>query len=191
MPGLAYEAQNNEKLSKARNTAIENRNRENAGKDDTASHGWVHKALVATRLKNGAAVYDLLTTIMSSDIYFNSLMTDHNTDRNMGVFCTDTSIGTVGIINEMLVYSNTGEIELLPALPAQWKKGSIYGLMTRTNAKITKLEWDTEQERVACSILSNSNQTIKIGCLVGNGTFQTSDGITYKNGDEIVFKMRG
>lgn len=186
----AYEAHNNEKLSKACNTAILNRNRENVGKDDTASHGWVHKALVAARLRNGVAAYDLLNTIMSSDIYFTSLMTDHNTDRNTGVFCTDTSIGTIGIINEMLLYSNTGEIELFPALPAQWKKGSINGLMTRTNAQITKLEWDIEHEMMACSILSNSYQIIKIGCHVGKGTFKTSNGVSYKNGDEIVFKIQ-
>ena len=185
----AYEAQNNEKLAAACNTVIANRNRENEGKDDTASHGWVHKALVAARLKNGTAAYDLLNTIMSSDIYFTSLMTDHNTDKSTGVYCTDTSIGTVGIINEMLLYSNTGEIEILPALPIQWKKGSINGLMTRTNAQVTNLEWDMVKGKVACTIFSNSDQTIKIGCQVGKGSFQTSNGLIHKNGEEIEFKM--
>ncbi len=185
----AYETHNNEKLTIACNTAISNRNRENMGKDDTASHGWVHKALVAARLKNGEVTYDLLNTIMSSDIYYTSLMTDHNTDRSIGVYCTDTSIGTVGIINEMLVYSNTGEIELLPALPKSWEKGSINGLMTRTNAQVIKLEWDIKKGKVACTICSNTDQTIKIGCQVGKGSFKTSKGDIYMNGDEIEFKM--
>lgn len=184
----AYEANNNEMLTAACNTAIANRNRENAGKDDTASHGWVHKALVAARLKNGESAYNLLNTIMSSDIYFTSLMTDHNTDRSMGVFCTDTLIGTVGIINEMLLFSNTGEIELLPALPSKWKKGSINGLMARTNAKITKLEWDLTERKVVASILSYSSQSIKITCHIGAGFFETSNGVIYTNGDEIEFK---
>lgn len=184
----AYETQDNEELTLACNRAVINRNLENAGKDDTASHGWVHKALVAARLKNGTAAYDLLYTLMCSDIYFTSLMTDHNTDRNTGVYCTDTSIGTVGIINEMLLYSNTGVIELLPALPSQWKKGSINGLMARTNARVTKLEWDKDKEEVVCSILSYSKQSIKIRCQVGCGTFQTSKGETYKYGDKVEFK---
>ena len=50
-------------------------------------------------------------------------MTDHNTDRRADTYCTDTGFGIVGIINEALLYSNTGEIELLPALPVQWKCG--------------------------------------------------------------------
>ena len=185
----AYEAQNDLKLTEACNTVIANRNRENAGKDDTASHGWVHKALVAARLKNGKSVYDLLYTIMSSDIYFTSFMTDHNTDRSIGVYCTDTSIGTVGIINEMLLYSNTGEIELLPALPEQWKEGAMNGLMARTNAQVSKLEWDINKAIVTASIRSHSEQSIKISCRVGKGCFRTSDGIEYANGDILSFKQ--
>jgi hypothetical protein len=62
----------------------------------------------------------------------------YNTDRSAGVFCTHISIGTVGIINEMLLYSDIGEIELLPALPRKWVKGFINGLMSRTNAFSTR-----------------------------------------------------
>ena len=47
----AFETQDDPALAAACNQAIENRNRENEGADDTASHGWVHKALVAARLK--------------------------------------------------------------------------------------------------------------------------------------------
>lgn len=193
----AYETQNNEELTTACNTAIANRNRENHGKDDTASHGWVHKALVAARLKNSESAYDMLYTIMSSDIYFTSLMTDHNTDKSNGVFCTDTSIGTVGIINEMLLYSNTGEIELLPALPKKWRKGCISGLMARTNAKVTKLQWDLEEGEITASILSFRAQNIKISCGICKDCFTTSYGETYANnsiikfekGEEITIKM--
>jgi alpha-L-fucosidase 2 len=184
----AYEAQNDEKMINACNTAIANRNRENSGKDDTASHGWVHKALVAARLKNSEVAYDLLYTIMSSDIYFTSLMTDHNTDRSIGVYCTDTLIGTVGIINEMLLYSNTGEIELLPALPTKWKKGSINGLMARTNAQVTKLEWNLDEGMVLASIHSYKAQTIKILCRFGQGSFTTSKGETFTNGASLKFE---
>lgn len=185
----AYETHNNQMLTEACNTAIANRNRENEGKDDTASHGWVHKALVAARLKNGDSAYDSLVKIMSSDIYFTSFMTDHNTDRSHGVYCTDSLMGTVGIINEMLLFSNTGEIELLPALPSKWRHGSINGLMARTNAQITKLEWNLDEGKVVASIHSYSSQSIKIGCRVGKNTFKTSNGVIYTNGDEIDFKM--
>lgn len=45
------ETQHNHALASACRQAIINRNRENTGKDDTASHGWIHKALVEARLK--------------------------------------------------------------------------------------------------------------------------------------------
>jgi len=184
----AYETQNNVTLTAACNTAIANRNRENAGVDDTASFGWVYKALAAARMKNGECAYNMLFTLISSDIYFTSIMTDHNTDRSFGVYCTDTSFGTVGVINEMLLYSNTGEIELLPALPAKWGKGSINGLMARTNAQVTRLEWDLDEGKVTASIRSYSTQLIRIGCRVGKGSFVTSNGAAHANGDEIEFK---
>jgi hypothetical protein len=124
---------------------------------------------------------------MSSNIYFKSLMTDHNTDRSIGVYCTDTSIGTVGIIDEMLLYSNTGEIELLPALPSKWTKGSINGLMARTNAQVTKLEWNLEKGIITASIRSDKEQLIKLSCPAGNNTMTASDGKVYSNGDQIKF----
>ena len=184
----AYEAHNNAVLSNACNTAIENRNRENVGKDDTASHGWVHKALVAARLKNAESAYSILHTLLSSDIYFTSMMTDHNTDRSAGVYCTDTGIGLVGIINEMLLYSNTGEIELLPALPAQWSQGSINGLMARTNAQVTRLEWNLKDRTVCAAIRSNGEQSIQISCRSGAYEFRTATGQIYSNGETIHFE---
>ncbi len=183
----AYEAHDDEALAAACNTAIQNRNRENLGKDDTASHGWVHKALVAARLKNAQSAYDLLHTILSSDIYFNSMMTDHNTDRSSGVYCTDTCIGMVGIINEMLVYSDTGVIALLPALPRQWAKGAIHGLMARTNARVTQLEWDLHTQTATAGVLSAREQNIRIEFALGRGEIRTSRGERCKNGDAVHF----
>jgi alpha-L-fucosidase 2 len=52
----AYQTQHNNKLANACRQAILNRNKENSGKDDTASHGWIHKALVEARLKNSEEV---------------------------------------------------------------------------------------------------------------------------------------
>ena len=167
----AYEAQNNETLITACNTAIDNRNRENVGIDDTASHGWVHKALVAARLKNCKSVYEILYTLMSNDIYYTSMMTDHNTNREHKVYCTDTSIGTVGIINEMLVYSNSGEIEFLPALPKNWRMGSISGLMARTKVNIKSLQWDLDKGTVTARLHSYTDQTIKLACQIGKGFY--------------------
>lgn len=160
----AYETQGNQELVDACNQAIENRNRENQGEDDTASHGWVHKALVGARLKNADSCYNSLMALMADNIYYTSLMADHYTHGGWGVFCTDTTIGTIGVIDEMLLYSNTGIIEALPALPDEWNEGSIKGLRARTNAEVD-IEWNSTS--VSITVTSDAAQTIEISVYGG------------------------
>ena len=160
----AFETQGNQQLTDACNQAIENRNKENVGEDDTASHGWVHKALVGARLKNADSVYNSLYALMADNLYYTSLMTDHYTHGGWGVFCTDTSIGTVGVIDETLLYSNPGVIDALPALPSEWKEGSITGLRARTNAQVD-LEWTANE--VTITVTSDKAQSIKISAWGG------------------------
>ena len=171
----AFETQDNQALVDACNQAIENRNRENQGEDDIASHGWVHKALVAARLKNADSCYNSLMALMSDNIYYTSLMTDHNTHDGWGVFCTDTSIGTIGILDEMLLYSNDGVIEALPALPDEWDNGSIEGLRARTNAEVD-MKWTAET--VEITITSDKDQTIKVSVYGGE-----EQNITFAKGE--------
>ena len=160
----AFETQNNSKLSNACLQAIENRNRENKGEDDTAAHGWVHKALVGARLKNADSVYNSLYMLMSDNLYYTSMMTDHYTHDGWGVFCTDTSIGTIGIIDEMALYSNQGEIQALPAVPNEWEKGSLTGLRARTNAEVS-LEWNKKEVKI--TVTSDKEQKIEISVYNG------------------------
>ena len=135
----ALQTQHDSKLAAACRQAVINRNHENKGKDDTASHGWIHKALVEARLKNADAVYDTLNLLVHSDIFYTTLFTDHNTDRSKGVYCTDTAFGLVGIINEMLVYSDEHTIELLPAWSDKLGSGMVKGLRTRCGITIDEI----------------------------------------------------
>ncbi|MDQ0058777.1 glycosyl hydrolase family 95 catalytic domain-containing protein [Paenibacillus harenae] len=137
----AYETQNNKALATAAKIALENRDKYNT-KDATAGHGWMHKALVSARLKEGEGVISSLLPMMTDGGYYTSLMTDHDTNRRNHCYCTDTSFGVVGAINEALLFSNTGEIEVLPAVPSDWQSGSIDGLMARTQVEVKQLSWD-------------------------------------------------
>lgn len=149
----AYETQNNMELVKAANIAMENRNKYNTG-DATAGHGWMHKALVYARLKNGEGVIASLLPMMTDAGYYTSLMTDHDTNRRSDSYCTDTSFGTVGAVNEALLFSNTGEIEVLPALPPEWKSGSINGLLARTQVEVSELSWDILSGTISVTLRS-------------------------------------
>ena len=160
----AYETQKDEKLRLACVQAVANRNLKNIGKDDTASHGWIHKALVCARLKDGTGAASILRHLFHSDIFYGSLMTDHNTDRSKGVYCTDTIIGLVGVINEMLVYSDMEQIEFLPAIAPEWTKGRICGLRTRCHVLIQRLTWDVDRKEISAQIVSDVNQEITFSC---------------------------
>jgi hypothetical protein len=160
----AYETRSDPELAKAAVKAVDNRNEFNIT-DATAGHGWMHKALVEARLKRGEGVANSLLPMASGNGYYNSLMTDHDTNRKTNTFCTDTLFGALGAVHEALVYSNTGEIELLPALPADWVKGSISGIAARCRAVIKHLEWDKDGRRVSAEIISLENDNnINVSC---------------------------
>lgn len=156
-----YETQNDEELEQAAKQAVENRNEYNTG-DATASHGWIHKALVMARLKDGEGIIEALKPLMTGDIYFKSMMTDHDSNRRNNTYCTDTSIGTVGVIQEAMVYSNTGEIEIIPALPEDWTSGSMNGLMARSRAEVEQMSWDLNKGVASTQIRSDIDQTIRL-----------------------------
>ena len=149
------ETQNNEELTKACIQAVENRTSENE-----ASHALVHRSLIAARLKDRDMLSDALLKLMNHKIRYDSLMTNHDYDRG-SCYCTDFAIGYLGIVNEALVYSDTGVIELLPALPTSgFDKGELDGLRTKSRAVIESLKWDGET--VEAKIKSEIDQTITI-----------------------------
>lgn len=154
-----FETQNNDRLKDACIQAIENRESENE-----ASHALVHRSLIAARLKDGNSLTDALTKLMNHKIRYDSLMTNHDYDRG-SCYCTDFAIGYLGIINEALVYSNTGEIEVLPALPTTgFDSGTITGIRARTRATVDSLCWDVDSGSVTVVITSDIEQTIKVSC---------------------------
>lgn len=152
----AYETQNHPELAKAATQAVANRDQFNTA-DATAGHGWMHKALVYARLKQGDGVVASLLPMMTDAGYYTSFMTDHDTNRRCNSYCTDTLFGTLGVVNEALLYSNTGEIEVLPALPPDWTSGSIHGLMARTRAEVRELTWELSSGMVAITLHSSAD----------------------------------
>ena len=154
-----FETQDNTDLYNACVQAIENRASEN-----NASHALVHRALIGARLKDSEIVTDSLVGLTNNWIYYDSLMTNHDTNR-WSCYCTDFAIGYLGIINESLVYSYTGEIEILPALPTSgFDVGEICGVRTRSQAVIDSLKWNLTEGTAEVKITSDIAQNIEFSC---------------------------
>lgn len=187
----AYQTQHNNKLANACRQAILNRNKENSGKDDTASHGWIHKALVEARLKNSEEVYNILNMLVHSDIFYSTLFTDHNTNRAKGVACTDTLYGITGIINEMLVYSDKNTVELLPALSRKIPAGNISGLLTRAGVRVDYLSWDVDKRNVKADLTAlrdtSFNLVLNNKAYIGEENESKCVAVQLKKGERYCF----
>jgi alpha-L-fucosidase 2 len=91
----------------------------------------------------------------------------------------DGTMGVTAGISEMLIQSQDGKIELLPALPDEWSQGEVKGICTRgafvinmkwMQNKITNLEILSKQGRV-CRLLLNNKMKV------------------YSNGKEVKTKI--
>lgn len=112
-------------------------------------------------------------------------MTDHDTNRRNHCYCTDTAFGVVATVQEALLYSNTGEIEVLPALSSDWISGHIEGLMARTQVQVSRLSWD-QSVGITSVVLSS---------LIQNNTIRLSSGLPWTtalvDGVEVQVHMHG
>jgi alpha-L-fucosidase 2 len=76
-------------------------------------------------------------------------------------FQIDGNFGCTSGIAEMLMQSSDGAIHLLPALPDDWKKGSIGGLRARGGFEVTEIQWN-EGKIVKVSVKSNLGDNLRL-----------------------------
>ncbi len=150
MPG--FEAQDNPELAEACKKAIEMRLKN----DLLRRCGWSlgHAVNAAARLKDGNLVYKFLSELAACFVN-PALLTGLTVD---GRFQADANLGFTAAVMEALVFSLPGRIELLPALPPQWKKGRISGVKCRGGVTVKNLEWNIESGKGVAVFLSNKTQ---------------------------------
>ncbi|MER5442308.1 glycoside hydrolase N-terminal domain-containing protein [Streptomyces sp. NPDC002790] len=120
-------------LAKAARRALELR-----GAENDSAHGHLHHALIAARLRDAPRVTDCLRRVLTSDYFHTSLMSAHYPRRD--VYNADAAHTLPALITEALLQSTPERLVLLPALPADWRRGALRGLRTRFGARVD-LRW--------------------------------------------------
>jgi len=101
------------------------------------SRAW--KCWIWSRLLDGDHA-DKIFSELIGEAGMENLCTYQQTPPHNRPMQLDGSITTPGFIAEMLMQSQNGEIELLPALPKAWASGAVKGLRARGGVQVD-VEW--------------------------------------------------
>lgn len=118
------------------------------------SFGLVQLGQAATSLGESELAYHCLRHLVNR-FWLNNLASMHN---HRSLFNMDISGGMPAVIIKMLVASESGGIQLLPALPAAWPTGRIEGVLCRGAIEIESLEWDGN--RIEVTLCSKKSRDI-------------------------------
>ncbi|QCR22121.1 glycoside hydrolase N-terminal domain-containing protein [Pontibacter sp. SGAir0037] len=172
-PGRQITKQKSPELLEAARKTIEHRLSHGGGHT-----GWSRAWIVNffARLQDGEAAYSNLQALLQKS-------TLPNLFDNHPPFQIDGNFGATAGITEMLMQSHAGEIQLLPALPAAWTQGYIYGICARGGFE-ADLDWENGQLKQVkvLSRLGNACQ-LRYGDKVIS--FKTQKGKTYTFNGEL------
>ena len=132
-----------------------------AGLGGNSAHGLMHVSLVAARLKNSDLMWRMLSSFAKYPFVNTSFITCHNPGPR--IYNLDATFSMPAVLMEMLVFSEPGMLELLPALPQdKFIRGTLRGLKARGGITVEELNWNITLGAVKIILYSEKEQSIKL-----------------------------
>lgn len=102
--------------------------------DTESAHGLIHIALMAARLHDTEKIMTNLDRFAERNYVYNGLVTSHNPEHE--IYNLDAVLSLQRLLSEILVFSQPGRIEFLPACAKTFPAGQLKGLRIHGGHKL-------------------------------------------------------
>jgi len=124
------------------------------------THGMMNQGQCAARLGRSDIVHEVLSRMTTKQYVYSSFMISYWPGHKGFGF---DPVGTMpDVLNNSLVFCWEGTLDIIPALPKQWPKGSINGVAARGQLMIERLAWDMRAGEIDLSLASAAQQTMTL-----------------------------
>lgn len=159
-PGNLFDT---ETLKEAATVSLNNKNFGRVGTSgNNPEGGWTYGQLIGSwaRVNNGENAYFCVSQMLKNRVYAN--LWDYHSYGTYGAFQIDGNYGYSAGVAEMLLQSNLGYLDLLPALPSAWASGSVSGLLAEGNFQVSITWADGALESAAITSQKGGDCSVKL-----------------------------
>ena len=124
------------------------------------THGMMNQGQCAARAGRGDLVCEALSRLTTDRYVYPSFMISYWPGLNGYGF---DPVGTIpDIVNNSLIFAWQDTVDILPALPRDWPRGSAQGLLLRRQIQLNELVWDIPAGKINIKLTSGKPQTITL-----------------------------